>query len=239
MTTRDRTMKMECTSDGDKELADNKMRVMEKIAKWGDTWYFKAETMEKMMEMREVVLIIYVDGGAKQLQAEDVIGPAWAPSGAWGNVIIAKCDDENLFMGNMCGPVVTKEAPQELQHRNIGAVFATSETAELSGYGYGLKNAITIAEMMPWVRFGVELRGDCVNAEGKVQGKIANKMNMAMSMNLRLLLTEVKQMKNVDGVKFVHVQTQHGKQTVRDEWQQVCNEMMKCGLGGDIAPILR
>ena len=105
-------MKMECMSNGDKELADNKMRLMEKIKKWGDKWYFKAETMEKMMETKEVLLIVYVDGGAKQLQAEDVIGPAWAPSGVWGNVIIANCGGENLFMENMCGPVVTKEAPQ-------------------------------------------------------------------------------------------------------------------------------
>ena len=69
-------MKTECMSDGDKELMENKMRVMDKISKWGDKWYFRAETMGKMMEMKEVVLIIYVDGGAKQLQAEDVIGPA-------------------------------------------------------------------------------------------------------------------------------------------------------------------
>ena len=47
MTTRDRTMKMKRASDGDKELVENKMRLMEKINKWGDEWYFKAETMEK------------------------------------------------------------------------------------------------------------------------------------------------------------------------------------------------
>ena len=32
-----------------------------------------------MIETKEVRLVIYVDGGAKQLQAEDLIGPAWAP----------------------------------------------------------------------------------------------------------------------------------------------------------------
>ena len=59
-------MKTECVDDVDKELVENKKRLMEKINNWGDARYFKAKTMEKMMETKEVLLIVYVDGGAKQ-----------------------------------------------------------------------------------------------------------------------------------------------------------------------------
>ena len=45
--------------------------------------------------------------------------------------------------------VVTKDAPQEIQHRNIGAVVGTSETAELPGYGYGMEYATSLAQMIP------------------------------------------------------------------------------------------
>ena len=99
----------------DKEVSEKtKMKVMEKMEQWGEKWCCDTENMKKIVAKSSAELIIYVDGGAKQLKAEDVLGPAWAPSAAWGNALLANCEDENVFLANMCGPVVTKDAPHEI-----------------------------------------------------------------------------------------------------------------------------
>ena len=52
-----------------------------------------------MVGRKDVRLIIYVGGGAKQLQAEDVIGPAWAPSDETGKCDPCKLWRQKLFLG--------------------------------------------------------------------------------------------------------------------------------------------